>query len=111
MDGSQEDRLEEDIRRALRPQSPRDDFASHLLTRLALQTRPEPTSQSWWRFPGLRWAAAAVLCMVVFAGGTKYVQQRRQAEGEAARRQVIVALRIAGTKIQLAQSKVQHLSQ
>lgn len=111
MHRSDEDRLEEDLRRALSRQSPGNDFAVRLQTRLGQQARLAPMSRLWWRLPRLRWVAAAVLGVATFLGGAEYVQQQRQAEGEAAKQQVMVALRIAGTKIQLAQNKVQHLSQ
>jgi hypothetical protein len=53
-----------------------------------------------------RWAAAAVLAVAV-AGGVWYrAEQRRQAEGEAAKRQVLLSLRIAGAKLQHVQAKV-----
>jgi len=57
------------------------------------------------------WATAVVLC-VLAVGGLVYQreQARRQAEGEAAREQVMLALRIAGTKVKLAQYRVQQIS-
>lgn len=115
-DRSQEDclkdeRIENALRRALRRQNPNDDFASRLMTGIAQRTQPKPTVRSWWPIPRLGWVAAGVMCVAITIGGAKYEQQHQRARGEAARQQVFVALRIAGAKIQLAQSRVQQLSQ
>ena len=40
-----------------------------------------------------------------------FQQERRRAEGEAARQQVMLALRITGAKMQLAEARVRHLSE
>ena len=47
--------------------------------------------------------------MLALAGAIEYRGRRERAEGEMAKRQRVVALRIAGTKLRLAQSKVVHL--
>jgi hypothetical protein len=53
---------------------------------------------------------ALVLCLAVI-GGLEYRRaQEEKQRGEAARQQVMIALRIAGKKIQIAESKLQHLS-
>ncbi len=115
-DRSQDDRADESrfvqsLRRALRRHNPNDDFASRLMTRIAQRTQTKPTVRSWWPLPRLGWVTAGVMCMSIVIGAAKYEQQRQRAKGEAARQQVFVALRIAGAKIQLAQSRVQQLSQ
>lgn len=109
-EGLPEKDFEQNLRRALRRQKPSEEFAARLLTRMAQRTQPKPTAGSWWPLPRLRWAVASVICVAMTVGGAKY-EQHRHAEGEAARQQVMVALRIAGAKIQLAQSRVQQLSQ
>jgi hypothetical protein len=115
-DQSQEDRfkderIEKALRTALRRQNPSEEFAPRLLTRIEKRTQPEHTARSWWIFPRPGWAVAGVMCLAITIVSVKYEQHRREAEGQAARRQVLVALRIAGAKIQLAQSRVQQLSQ
>jgi hypothetical protein len=51
-----------------------------------------------------RWAAAAVLAVAVTGGVWYRAEQRRQVEGEAARRQVLLSLHIAGAKLQHVQA-------
>lgn len=115
-DHSQDDRLEDErlekaLRAALLRQNPSEDFASRLQTRIAQRTQPKQTVDSWWALPRMGWAVVGVMCVGIAIGGAKYEQHRREAEGQAARQQVLVALRIAGAKIQLAQSRVQRLSE
>jgi len=107
------DRLEQELRNALRRKEPSGEFTATVLARAAQQARRDSSQRRWLSRPRLRWALAAVVCLVVFAGAllSRHEQKRRQAEGEAARQQVIVALRIAGAKMQLAQAKVRHLSE
>lgn len=104
------ERFEEELRRALRRQQPDSNFSAGLLARLAEERGRIP----WWRLrlPQLRWAMAMVLLLGVIGFGLyRYEQRKQEAEGRAAREQVMVALRIAGSKIRLAQSKVQEISQ
>ncbi len=103
------DHLEQELRKALRRQDPGTDFSASVRERIEREHRRK---QGWLRIPPLRWAPAAVLCLAVLGGmGYRYEQQRQQTRGEAVRRQVTIALRIAGDKIRLAQDAVQGLSE
>ncbi len=98
--------IEDQLRAALPRQLPPEGFAERVLA--ATKRRPE---KARWAalFTWPRWAAAAaiVLCL---ATGLEYRHQRAERlAGEAARRQVMQALRITGAKLQLVQSKVQRV--
>jgi hypothetical protein len=54
----------------------------------------------------VRWATAVALAIAVTGGGMWYRAEQRQAQGEAARRQVLIGLRIASDKLQSVQLKV-----
>jgi len=110
MDHRQEDQFEYELKSALHRQEPPNGFTVRVLARLE-QARPEPWRQPWLRLPSLRWALACALGIAVFAGGWMFQQERRRAEGEAARQQVMLALRITGAKMQLAEARVRHLSE
>lgn len=59
----------------------------------------------------MRWAAAAALAGALLAGGIQYRRvQRERAEGEAAKQQLMLALRIASSKLQLAKAKVNEIN-
>ena len=45
------------------------------------------------------------------AGGMEYRERRQRAAGEAARAQVVQALQIAGSKLQLVQTKLNRLNE
>ena len=102
--------LEQDLRRALRRESPAPGFASRVLQRIEEEergVRPSTTHASprWWR------AAAASLTLTAVLGGwaAHEVHERRVREGERARDQVLLALRIAGEKVRYAQSEVRDI--
>lgn len=105
------DPLERQLKDALKREQPAGDFTARVLARV----EGEKDHQPWWRSlfagPSLRWATAVALCVLV-VGGIFYQreQARQRAEGEAAKQQVMLALRIAGTKVKLAQDRVQQMS-
>ncbi len=102
-------RLEDELKNALRREEPPAGFAERVLTRAAAPKRR-------WSFTGLfgtrgvRWALAGALTLVLAGAGLEYRQhEEERARGEAARAQLMLALRITGTKLQFAQAKVQGL--
>ena len=73
----------------------------------ALQAVGAPATRS--RLPFIQWAAAAALVAAV-AGGANYIaKQEERAEGEAAKERVVQALHIAGTKLQLVQTRISRM--
>jgi hypothetical protein len=106
--------LENELRKALERREPPDGFAERILAQL----EPTPNPKRGWRealislvrLPELRWAAVgAVACLMLTLGALNYrrVQQER-AEGEAAKAQVMQALRIASKKLNVTWRKVQE---
>jgi hypothetical protein len=103
-------RLDDALREALRREDPGPDFTREVLARAAA-ARPK---RSWWRGlasgfrpPLVRWATAGVLACALLATGLEYRRERHlRAEGEAAKQQLVLALRIAGVKLHVAQEKV-----
>ncbi|MCL4401807.1 MAG: hypothetical protein M1436_03955 [Acidobacteria bacterium] len=96
--------LDEELRSALRRVDPPEGFAARVLARVAAQGARKP--RPWWR-PALAWAAAASLMLA----GIQYQHRRAErARGEAARREVMMALRIAAAKLHMAQSKVRQIN-
>jgi hypothetical protein len=110
-------RFEDELKKALQRQESPDGFADRVLARAAGQA-PRPLRSAWrdslWNVfaqPLLRWAAVAAVCVAMVAGGVHYRNvQRERAQGEAAKDQLLLALRIAGSKLQLAKTKVDQIN-
>ena len=96
--------FEDELRSAMRRKEPSPDFTAQVLARAwAAPGRRAP--QPWVRWvAGL--AAALVLAVLLGAGGLEY----RRHEGQRAKAQVLLAVRIAGGKLNKAQKKVQMLT-
>jgi hypothetical protein len=100
-------RLDDELREAFRREDPGPEFTARVL-RAAAARKPK---ESWWRLPGMRWAmAGALACLFLAIGGIEYRQQQVRIEGEAAKQRLVLAMRIAGTKLNLAREKVQELN-
>ena len=94
--------LEQDLKRALRRESPPAGFAGRVLQRIERDAKPP---RRWWRA-----VAASLTFTVVRGGGLGYgIHRQRQAEGERAREQVLLALRIAGEKVRYVQHEVRDI--
>lgn len=100
-------RLEDQLRSALQREDPPAGFTDRVL---ALASRRERTP--WVRLadafsvPRLRWATAVVAVLVIASGVGVHIQEQRRAEGEAAKRQVMLALRITSEKWQVAAKEI-----
>jgi hypothetical protein len=117
-------RFEDELKNALRRQEPPDGFAERVLARAkeqgSRQVKPS-WSDSWLRIfaqpfaPAnlLRWAVVAAVAVVLVVGGVHYRNvhvQRERAQGEAAKARLLLALRIAGSKLQLAKARVDQIN-
>ncbi len=105
-------RLDDALREALRRVEPPEGFADRVLENLPSRDRKGASvytpRERWWFFraPRLRWATALATLVLVAGGAAEY--RRRQAlrvEQERARDQLMLALRITGSKLRLVQQK------
>jgi len=90
--------FERDLRESLRRREPPAGFAAKVLAR----TRDTEVQSvfSW------RWLAVAAL-VVFMVGGTLFIQkQQQQVEKERAKEQLMVALRITGSKVKEVQDRL-----
>jgi hypothetical protein len=108
--------LEDALRNALRREDAPEGFALKVLARAQHQNSAAQEAQraSWLSIfsqPLLRWSAVAAVTICLVVGGIYYRNlQRQRAEGEAAKQQLMLALRIAGSKLQLAKEKVNEIN-
>jgi hypothetical protein len=99
--------LDEQLKLALRRIEPPDGFAGRLLARTAEKRVVPVARQSWWAWlnsgPKMAWATACVLLVALLVpSGLEY---RRRQQGEMAKQQVMLALEIAGSKLNYAKMK------
>jgi hypothetical protein len=99
--------LEQELKNALRREEPSADFAERVLARLPSIPSRQPswseTLRNLLRLPALRWATAAALCVAFTVGFVAYRRhQQTVARGEQARQQVMLALHIASSKLNVA---------
>ena len=87
--------FEDELRSALRRQEPPAGFSDRVLARTRTKRRA-----SWVR-------AAIAAGLLLSMGGFEY----RLYEGRNAKRELLLALDIAGSKLSIAQEKISHLSQ
>jgi hypothetical protein len=109
--------LEQELRSALKREDPPANFAENVLARIAREAEPRTgwrqALAAIWSAPRLRWATAGVLACLLLGAGIVYHQrvEREKAQGEAAKAQLIQALRIASSKLNGTWRKVQEPEQ
>jgi hypothetical protein len=101
--------FEEELKRALQRQEPGADFTQRVLARCASEATPQKQFGFWqtWRFT----FATAALALLMLGGGVAYQQHERTVKGMAAKRQLLLAMRIAGNKLQQVQKKLKENEQ
>jgi hypothetical protein len=109
--------LENELRSALKHKEPSANFAEDVLARIAREPAPRGRWRkalgAIWTAPRLRWAAAGALAALLVVAGV--IHHRRveleKARGEAAKAELVQALRIASSKLNGTWRKVQPQEQ
>jgi hypothetical protein len=89
--------FEDDLRAALRREEPSADFVDRVMARTP-RTHAAPRRTAW--------VAAIAACLLAAMGNFEY----QQYEGRKARRELLLALQITGSKLNIAQQKVSELN-
>jgi len=116
-------RFDEELKLALRREEPSPDFTDRVMARVAeLQKREKPGEETGWlrrlaeffQPAQMKWAMAGAMAILLVIAGFG-VHHRREnerkrlaeiAEGERAKEQVMLAMRIVSAKLKVAQKKV-----
>jgi hypothetical protein len=110
----QTDGLEDALKHALGREDPPEDFFRQVMTRATAQnTARRRQRDSWLTFfaqPFVRWAALAAVAAAMIFGFHIYTVRRERAQGEAAKQRLMLALRVAGSKLQLAKARINDLN-
>lgn len=109
--------LEDDLKAALRRKEAPEGFTEQVLALLAAPAEPKP---DWWRMfavvlqpPRLQWVALSLMASLLMPMAfVQYHNERRlRAEGEMAKARLVLAVRIAGSKLHNVRQKVRQISQ
>jgi hypothetical protein len=105
-------RLEDELRNALRRRQAPQGLAERVISRIGVQA-PRGGSRwgkyaSFFHLPKMVWCVVAVVtCLAVFLGIAQYRSyQKTRTEGELAKSQLMLALKITGQKLSFVQRKV-----
>src|SRR5271157_4176541 len=107
--------FEEQLKQALARQEPSADFTSRVLAEAARQERQKEARgwrawfrKGWFQAPLMQaWRLAPVMAaFLVMSGVVAYREHQREVQGQAAKQQLLQALRIAGTKLHHTQLRV-----
>jgi hypothetical protein len=120
-------RFDEELKLALRREEPSPDFTDRVMARVAeLQKQEKPGEEAGWlrrlaeffQPPQMKWATAGAMAILLVIAGFG-VHHRREnerrrlaeiAEGERAKEQVMLAMRIVSAKLNVAQKKVNEVA-
>lgn len=104
-------RLEDELRNALRRQEPPADFADRVMRSVAAQPPPRRREGllAMLRWKPMRWVAAAAMALVVVGGIQHHREQQARIQGELAKERLLLALRITGSKLQIAREGIQRI--
>jgi hypothetical protein len=97
-------KLDDELRDALRREEPSAGFANRVLARTERRA-----AGSW--FGAWRWSLAGALSILLALAGFEFRREQQRAAGERAKQELLTALRITGSKLQLVQRKVQRINQ
>lgn len=102
--------LERNLRGALHRCDPPAGFAERVMARIHQNAdRESHEKTAFWKWGlNLRWAAIPALAAVLVFGFwfRAYEQRQQEEEALAAKQQVMLALRITGSKLRMAKAKV-----
>ena len=105
-------RLEDLLKEAMHRREPPAGFTERVLSRIANERPIRNRRKSLFdlfRLPQLRWAGALAAMIALVAGVEFYRQRQIRIEGELAKEQVMLALRITASELQYAKQKVLKL--
>jgi hypothetical protein len=107
--------FEDELKRALTRRQPSEDFAARVLAAAAAEPEHKGRTNSWRAWFRVRrgplWAFARVAAVLLLvAGDAAYQHHARAVKGQHAKRQLLLAIRIAGEELQQARLHVQKVS-
>ena len=100
--------MHDELRDALRRVDPPAGFADRVIGKVRLKSDTTGSASSRQAPAIFRWAIAATVVAALGGGAWYRTEERRRAEGEEAKRQVLLSLNIAGNKLRSIEMKVNN---
>lgn len=97
--------FEAELKRALARREPDDGFTERVLARAAAEEAP-PNRRRWFGWARTWVVAAAMALLLLPVGGVIYRHHERVVRGQEAKQKLLLALQIAGSKLQQVQKQV-----
>lgn len=96
--------FERDLRECTRRREPPPGFAGRILARAREIDERSDLRSAWRRSWG--WATAVTMVVMLFVGASVYQTRRQHLLAEQSKEQLMVALRVTGSKLQLVQERL-----
>lgn len=103
--------FEEHLKEALARKEPPQDFANRVLEKArGQQPRLHRAGRVWWFQRAWAWRLAPVMAaLVLMFAGVMYREHERTVRGELAKEKLLIAMRIAGSKLHDVQQHVMDI--
>jgi hypothetical protein len=101
--------FEDELKKALARCEPPEGFTDQILERLNISRVPKQRARLF-AWPAFSWQFASVAALLLaLVAGLGYRQHIRIEKGEEAKRQLLIAMHIAGTQLHEAQLRVKRI--
>jgi hypothetical protein len=109
------EQFEDELKRALTRRQPSEGFSARVLAAARREGEQKDRTNHWLNWFRVRrspfWAFALMAMMLLFiTGDAVYQHHARIVEGQRAKRQLLLAIRIAGEELQQVRLHVQKIS-
>lgn len=102
--------FDDELKRALSRQEPSDEFTARLLKNVATkEEQSKPANRLWTRLTSALVWSPVMAALLLFATLTVYQRHEKRMRGEAAKAQLLTAMRIASVKVHSAQQRVTRI--
>jgi hypothetical protein len=102
--------FEEHLKEALARKEPSQEFANRVLEKTREQARPRTSVRvSWFRRAWAWRLAPAMAALALVWAGVMYQEHERTVRGELAKEKLLIAMRIAGSKLHDVQQHVMEI--
>jgi hypothetical protein len=92
--------FEEHLKEALARKEPSRDFANRVLEKTKEQARPRTVGRALWFVRAWAWRLVPVMAaLALMCAGVMYREHERTVRGELAKEKLLIAMRIAGSKL------------